>query len=61
MIPNLIDNVFRLAVDPLFPPTMCPDKEHEYFLADKFFENNKFELIFDSITERDQYWENYCA
>ena len=50
MIPNLLDNVFKLSVDPLFPATMYPDKEHEHILANKIDENNKFELIFDSLT-----------
>lgn len=27
LLPSLIENVFRLAVDPLYPPTMLPDKE----------------------------------
>ena len=56
MIPNLVDNVFKLGVDPLFPPTMFPDKEHEYIIGEKNLESNKFELIFDSLMERDQYW-----
>ena len=59
-MPHLVDNVFRLAVDPLFPPTMYPDKEHEYSIPDKLYESNKFQLIFDSIAEKDQYWETYC-
>jgi hypothetical protein len=56
LIPSLLENVFRLAVDPLFPPTMFPDKEHEYTIAEKLYENNKFELLFDSLTERDPKW-----
>lgn len=54
LIPNLIENVFRLGVDPVFRPTMFPDKEHEYWIPEKLIENNKFELVFDSLTERDQ-------
>ena len=40
-IPNLIENTFRLAVDPIFPPPSFP-KSKRYLLPDNIFESNKF-------------------
>lgn len=60
IIPSLIENVFRLTLDPLYRPSMFPDKEHEYYISEKIIENNKCELIFDELLERDEGWENYC-
>lgn len=56
LIPNLVENVLRIALDPVFPPSMLPNKESEYSLPDKIAESNRFELIFDSLTESDGEW-----
>jgi hypothetical protein len=31
-----------------------------YFIYDNFFEINRFELIFDSLLDKDEEWENHC-
>lgn len=46
LIPELIDNLFKLVVDPLFPPP-------PFYTSRKFvYENlaNKFQLIYDPTT-----------
>jgi hypothetical protein len=52
VIPPLIDNVFRVAVDPLFPPpnsvlNHVKKNPKNRLIPDNLWENNKFELIFD--------------
>lgn len=49
LIPALIDNVFRIALDPIFPPPCDPHASKLRMNARvDYFESNKFELIFDS-------------
>lgn len=48
IIPALIDNALRIAVDPLFPPPFTTWKNSKrYMIPDNIFLSNKFELIFD--------------
>ena len=61
VIPKMLENMFRLAVDPLFRPSVI-SKVESYFLYDKFFLlKNKFVLIFDEKYDRDREWEVYLA
>jgi hypothetical protein len=48
--PILIDNVFRIALDPIFPPPSWP-KSKRHQIPDNPYENNKFELIFDEVID----------
>ena len=50
-IPNLIENTFRIAVDPIFPPPTFP-KNKKHLIPDNLFEANKFELIFDELDQQ---------
>ena len=45
IIPAMLDNAFRIALDPLFPHAKRPDQT-------KTFENH-FELIFNDVIDRD--------
>lgn len=56
LIPYVVENVLRLGVDSIFPPCVLPNKESEYTLPDKMMEWNKFELIYDSWSEKDEKW-----
>lgn len=52
----MMENAFRLAVDPLFRPKLdCPTSKAEsyYIYDDSFLERNKFTLIFDEKYDRD--------
>ena len=51
LIPSMVENAFRVAVDPLFPP---PDQGKHKNSADNYFESNKFGLIFSS---QDESWK----
>lgn len=50
IIPNLIENVFRIAVDPMFPPPNW-SKNKPKMIPDNLLENNKFELFFDELLD----------
>ena len=54
LIPYLIENVLRIAVDPIFP---APENEAQRGRnnLNNPFEANKMELIFDSAVEG--FWE----
>lgn len=61
LIPNLMENTFKIAVDPIFPPPNYP-KSKKHMIPDFVYTNNKFELIFDELSERDallQMFNNY--
>ena len=38
----MIENVCKIAVDPIFQANMYPDKIHEHMIPEKIVENNKF-------------------
>ncbi|EGR30742.1 tubulin-tyrosine ligase family protein, putative [Ichthyophthirius multifiliis] len=45
IIPQMIENVFRIAIDPIFP--LPNNTNSKNFNIDNYLENNKFYLIFD--------------
>ncbi|KAL4442818.1 hypothetical protein ABPG74_010707 [Tetrahymena malaccensis] len=47
LLPALIDNVLKIAIDPIFPPPNFP-KSKKHLIPEQIYENNKFELLFDS-------------
>eukprot|EP00825_Cyclidium_porcatum_P008697 TRINITY_DN14346_c0_g1_i1.p1 TRINITY_DN14346_c0_g1~~TRINITY_DN14346_c0_g1_i1.p1 ORF type:complete len:216 (+),score=50.20 TRINITY_DN14346_c0_g1_i1:107-754(+) len=49
IIPQLVDNALRIAVDPLFPPPQPEEWPYnkKFLVPDNIFENNKFDLFFD--------------
>ena len=47
IIPNMIENAFRIAVDPLFPPPSSFSSNYKYNIAENAVTYDKFELIFD--------------
>lgn len=47
LLPGLIDNVLKIAIDPIFPPPSFP-KSKKHYIPESIYENNKFDLIFDS-------------
>jgi tubulin polyglutamylase TTLL1/tubulin monoglycylase TTLL3/8 len=47
IIPVMIENAFKIALDPLFPPPPWPISKRHLFQDNNQFETNKFELVFD--------------
>lgn len=47
VIPSLLENTFRLALDPLFPPPCHFPSAKRFYLSDNHLHNLKYELIFD--------------
>lgn len=43
----MLENAFRIAIDPLFPPPSQFSYNHKYNIAENAMFYNKFELIFD--------------
>lgn len=52
IIPRMVENAFKIGLDPLYPPTACPYTSKP-FLTDSVLTKNRFELIFDSQYDRD--------
>ncbi|CAD8105721.1 unnamed protein product [Paramecium primaurelia] len=54
IIPTMVENLFRIAVDPIFPPPFFEEwpQNKKLFIPDNVVENNKFELIFDELIEK---------
>lgn len=53
IIPSMLENAFRIAVDPVFPP---PGQAYllnlpRTFVPENILEVNRFELVFDEIEE----------
>ena len=62
IIPNVVDNALRVALDPVFPP---PTKVNwtntkKHLIPDSAFVNNKFEMVFDECTEGKQLRQLHC-
>jgi hypothetical protein len=49
IIPAMMDNAFRIAVDPIFPPPEPSILKKNLFT--EILPENKFELIFDEVTD----------
>ncbi len=47
VIGGVVENVFRLCVDPLFPPPMPCPVTLRHFIPDHVLENMKFEMFFE--------------
>jgi len=47
LIPGMIDNAFKIALDPIFPPPFSNYQRKLSFIDDGV-ENNRFTLIYDS-------------
>lgn len=54
IIPTMVENLFRVAVDPIFPPPFFEEwpQNKKLFIPDNVVENNRFELIFDELIEK---------
>ena len=48
----MIENAFKIAVDPLFPPPR--EYPRSKSVPTELFESNKFTLIFNSLEERER-------
>jgi len=46
IIPSMLENVMRVAIDPVFPPPLAESKIR--YPYNNHFESNKFALVYDS-------------
>lgn len=51
IIPGMVENAFKIAVDPIFPPPKEIGKAKP--ISEDLFEGNKFSLVFSSREEAD--------
>mmetsp|Transcript_4990 Transcript_4990/g.4196 ORF Transcript_4990/g.4196 Transcript_4990/m.4196 type:complete len:129 (+) Transcript_4990:1647-2033(+) len=47
LVPEMVENVFRVAVDPLFPPPSEWPLSRRNYIPESCLETNKWELLFD--------------
>ena len=48
VIPKMIENVIRVAIDPIFPPPYSETIKNR-FTPGSTFDNNRFVLVYDSL------------
>lgn len=53
----MLENLFRIAIDPIYQPSEEISKSKSYYVYENSLDKNKFELIFDSLFDRDLQWE----
>jgi len=46
---NLTEIIFRIGLDPVFPPPNTWTKKYLYYIPENPAKTNKFELIFESL------------
>ena len=51
----MVENVFRICLDPLLPPCGFIPPNKRMTLHDHYLQNLKFELIFDENHEKESY------
>lgn len=56
LIPRMIQNIFRIGIDPLFRPNSNQSSKHEYLYNEKSIEKNRFRLIFDEKYDKNPIW-----
>ena len=61
VIPPMLENAFRIAVDPVYPPPIVWPSQRKHFAPDNILENNKFDLVFDEIVDGPEVIEPYCG
>ena len=54
IIPALIENTFRLGLDPLFPPSCHYPPNQRYYLVDNYMRHCKYELVFDQAALKEE-------
>ena len=53
LIPRMLENLFRIAVDPIFQGRDDIPKSMSYYIYENCLDKNQFQLIFDSLYDRD--------
>ena len=55
-----MENLFRIAIDPIFQPSQNnPPRNLACYIPENIIERNRFELIFDSLYDRNEIWEQF--
>lgn len=57
LIPNMIENAFKIAVDPILMPPASSEwpQNKKHVCPENILENNKFELVFDELLDGPYY------
>lgn len=55
----MVENSFRLGLDPLYPPTGHFPVSKRFYLSDNYLKNLKYELIFAEDSLRNSIINNY--
>lgn len=54
LIPQMVDNMFKICVDPLFPPPQSWQSGRKFFFGENPIAQNRFEIVFDEVCDGDQ-------
>lgn len=53
----MVENLFRIVIDPLFQPKFIePSRTLSCYIPENIIDNNRFELIFDSMFDSLPEW-----
>jgi tubulin monoglycylase TTLL3/8 len=52
VIPKMIEDTFKICIDPLFPPPYPMKNPEKYKIQENYFKENGFQLIFDETEDR---------
>lgn len=47
VIPNMLENAFRVALDPIFPPSKNFPNSKKHYVSENAIYHNSFELVYD--------------
>lgn len=61
IIPHMVENAFRICLDPIFPPPDHVPHNFKYNIAENALYYNRFELIFDEDRDGREIKELYEA
>jgi tubulin polyglutamylase TTLL1 len=49
VIPNMLENAFRVGLDPIFPPPQNFPNSKKHYISENAMLHNNFELVFDEL------------
>lgn len=59
LIPRMVENLARISLDPVFQPSEEAPKSKSHFIYESCLLKNRFELVFDSLFDRNLDWEHW--
>ena len=51
VIPNMLENAFRIGLDPIFPPPQNFPNSKKHYVSENAMMHNNFELVYDELVD----------